>query len=684
MASTLAKSIEYVKGVGPARAEKLSKLGIDTLSDLLFYFPRDYEDRSRVISIKDAAPGDTVTVKGEVYSIEKMKIRKNLDLLKVTFIDHSDAVIGSWFNQTYLAKKFSKGKDFYLHGQISEKSWRQFKKKEINTPVFEATDSENLIHTNRIVPIYTLTKNLNQKQLRSIIFRAVNNYANKLNDWLPAYLKRKYNLPHIGDAVREYHFPSGRDSFIKARQRLAFSELFLFQLRLMMEKNQYQIKKGLSHPPSTELMADFLGELDFELTSAQKKAWHDIAGDLEKDVPMQRLLQGDVGSGKTVVAALALLAVVSNKRLSLYMAPTEILAEQQYFTLKELFKNLPVNIGLITGSSTTGDKKEILERIESENLNIVVGTHALFQDDINYKNLGLIVIDEQHRFGVRQRQRLMEKGENPDLLVMTATPIPRSLAMTLYGDLDVSVIGEMPPGRSPVITYWRKQNKRRQIYNFVNQKIETGDQAFVVTSLIEPSEEMSHLISVDELYRQLNEKFLPDKNIGMVHGQMTAAEKQEIMKEFKQGKIDLVVATTVIEVGIDVPNATVMVIEDADRFGLAQLHQLRGRVGRGDKQSFCILIADPKTEDGIQRIEAMVASSDGFDIAEKDLEIRGPGEFFGTRQHGIDEFRVASLIQDQKILQIARDEAVKLTSKKGWEKRYPDIVNKISQLEVII
>ena len=684
MNSTLAKSIEYVKGVGPARAEKLSKLGIDNLADLLFYFPRDYEDRSRVIPIKDAIPGDTVTVKGEVYSIEKSRLRENLELLKVTFIDHSDAVIGSWFNQGYLAKNFSRGEEFYLHGQISEKSWRQYKKKEINNPVYENVDSEDLIHTNRIVPIYTLTKNLNQKQLRSIIYRAVNNYANKLNDWLPAYLKRKYKLPHIGDAVREYHFPSGRDSFIKARQRLAFSELFLFQLRLMMEKNQYQVKKGFSHPPSTELMADFLGELDFKLTSAQKKAWHDIAGDLEKAVPMQRLLQGDVGSGKTVVAALALLAVVSNNRLSLYMAPTEILAEQQYFTLKELFKNLPVNIGLITGSSSSGDKEAILERIESENLNIIVGTHALFQDDINYKNLGLVVIDEQHRFGVRQRQRLMEKGENPDLLVMTATPIPRSLAMTLYGDLDVSVIGEMPPGRSPVITYWRKRNKRRQIYDFVNQRLEAGDQAFVVTSLIEPSEEMPDLISVEELYQQLDEKFLPDKKISMVHGQMSAAEKQEIMEEFKRGNIDLIVATTVIEVGIDVPNATVMVIEDADRFGLAQLHQLRGRVGRGDKQSFCILIADPKTEDGIQRIEAMVASSDGFDIAEKDLEIRGPGEFFGTRQHGIDEFRVASLIQDQKVLQIARKEALRLTSKANWEKKYPDIVNKVSQLEVII
>lgn len=684
MDSTLAKSIEYVKGVGPARAEKLSKLGIDTLADLLFYFPRDYEDRSKVISIKDAAPGETVTIKGEVYSLEKSRIRKDLELLKVTFIDHSDAVIGSWFNQTYLAKNFSKGEEFYLHGQISEKSWRQFKKKEINNPVYEAADSENLVHTNRVVPIYTLTKNLNQKQLRSIVFRAVNNYANKLNDWLPAYLKRKYKLPHIGDAVREYHFPSGRDSFIKARQRLAFSELFLFQIRLMMEKNQYQIKKGYSHPPSTELMADFLSELDFKLTSAQKKAWHDIAGDLEKNIPMQRLLQGDVGSGKTVVAALALLAVVSNSKLSLYMAPTEILAEQQYFTLKELFKNLPVNIGLITGSSSAGDKEAILERIESENLNIIVGTHALFQDDINYKNLGLVVIDEQHRFGVRQRQQLMEKGENPDLLVMTATPIPRSLAMTLYGDVDVSVIGEMPPGRSPVITYWRKRNKRRQIYDFVNQKLEAGDQAFVVTSLIEPSDEMPDLISVEELYQQLDEKFLPDKNISMVHGQMSAAEKQEIMEEFKRGNIDLIVATTVIEVGIDVPNATVMVIEDADRFGLAQLHQLRGRVGRGDKQSFCILIADPKTEDGIQRIEAMVASSDGFVIAEKDLEIRGPGEFFGTRQHGIDEFRVASLIQDQKVLQIARKEALRLTSKANWEKKYPDIVNKVSQLEVII
>jgi len=588
MNSTLAKSIEYVKGVGPARAEKLSRLGIDNLADLLFYFPRDYEDRSRVISIKDAVPGDTVTVKGEVYSIEKSRLRENLELLKVTFIDHSDAVIGSWFNQGYLAKNFSRGEEFYLHGQISEKSWRQYKKKEINNPVYENLGSEDLIHTNRIVPIYTLTKNLNQKQLRSIIFRAVNNYANNINDWLPAYLKRKYKLPHIGDAVREYHFPSGRDSFIKARQRLAFSELFLFQLRLMMEKNQYQVKKGFSHPPSTELMADFLGELDFKLTSAQKKAWHDIAGDLEKAVPMQRLLQGDVGSGKTVVAALALLAVVSNNRLSLYMAPTEILAEQQYFTLKDLFKNLPVNIGLITGSSSSGDKEATLERIESENLNIIVGTHALFQDDINYKNLGLVVIDEQHRFGVRQRQRLMEKGENPDLLVMTATPIPRSLAMTLYGDLDVSVIGEMPPGRSPVITYWRKRNKRRQIYDFVNQKLEAGDQAFVVTSLIEPSDEMPDLISVEELYQQLDEKFLPDKKISMVHGQMSAAEKQEIMEEFKRGNIDLIVATTVIEVGIDVPNATVMVIEDADRFGLAQLHQLRGRVGRGDKQSFCI------------------------------------------------------------------------------------------------
>ncbi|MGM0419381.1 MAG: ATP-dependent DNA helicase RecG [Bacillota bacterium] len=684
MPVSLTDSIEYMKGVGPARAKILAKLGIETLADLLFYFPRDYEDRSKIIQLKDAQPGQVITAKAKVHSVERLKIRPKLDLLKVTFLDSSDAVIGNWFNQNYLADKFVKGKEFYIHGKLSEKSWRQYKKKEINSPIYEEADTEVTIHTDRIVPIYPLTENITQKKLRSLIFQAVDQYADKLADWLPAYLVDKYKFLNINQAVKEYHFPSEKNMFIKARQRLAFAELFLFQLRLLAEKDKYARTRGSSLPPKPELMVEFLSSLEFTLTGAQKKTWHEIANDLEKPNPMQRLLQGDVGSGKTVVAALALLAAASNNKLSLYMAPTEILAEQQYYTLSELFQGIPIEVGLITGSTSAKERDELFSETASNNVDIVVGTHALFQDDLVYENLGLVVIDEQHRFGVQQRQKLMSKGDNPDLLVMTATPIPRSLAMTLYGDLDVSTIGELPPGRSPVITFWRKADSRQKIYKFVAEQLDRGQQAFVVCPLIEPSEERPDLLSVEDLSQQLEDKFLPGYKIGIVHGQLSTAEKQERMKEFKAGELQVIIATTVIEVGIDVPNATIMVVEDADQFGLAQLHQLRGRVGRGTKQSYCILIADPKTEEGQQRIKAMVTSNDGFYIAEKDLEIRGPGEFFGTRQHGLTEFRVADLLSDQKILQVARKEAENITSKKNWMAKYPKLAQKINKLEVII
>ena len=681
MSDKIPNSVQFVKGVGPKRAEVLEKLNINQVKDLLYFFPRDYEDRSNLVKITNLKPGQQVTIKAKVVKKKISRIKKGLSILRVTFSDDTGTVNGVWFNQPYLKKKFEKGETFYLSGEINQESWRKYNKIEINNPIYEKNMGNEKIHTDRVVPIYPLTKGINQRRMRKIIFNALKDYAIHLKDILPDNIKEKYNFLSLEEALWGLHFPEGRPHYIKSYKRLAFEEFFLLQLLVLEHKKGFAIKEGIKHKGDKDLIDQFRETLPFTLTSAQQRVWKEIKGDMKQNSPMQRLLQGDVGSGKTVVAILSLLETVSSNYQGIFMAPTEILAEQHYIRLKELLSPLNIRVCLLLGSLSQSARKERLKLIENNKVDIIVGTHALFQDKASYNKIGLIVIDEQHRFGVEQRHNLKEKGDNPDLLVMTATPIPRSLALTVYGDLDLSIIDEMPPGRSPVITTWRDKSIRGKIYKFVEDELEKGRQAYVVCPLIEESDEID-AVSAVKMKENLVHTYLSNFNVGLLHSKLSSEKKDQIMEQFRQGKLDVLVSTTVIEVGVDVPNASIMIIENAERFGLAQLHQLRGRVGRGKYQSYCIMIADPGTEDSRKRLNVMTETNDGFKIARKDLEIRGPGEFFGTKQHGIPDFKVANLLKDQKLLKKARNEAQTIIDNKGWPDNYPILQESIAELDL--
>ncbi|MDI3546442.1 MAG: ATP-dependent helicase RecG [Halanaerobiales bacterium] len=680
MMKELPKSVQFIKGVGPRYAGILAKLNIETVEDLLYYFPRDYQDRSHFTPIKYIRPGEELTVRGEVLKVAEQRLRRGLSILRVTITDGTDVLNGVWFNQPYLKNKFKKGQAYIFNGKLNEKSW-QFKKKEINNPVFEELDAGENIHTGRVVPIYPLTSGITQKRLRQIVYNALNDYACHLDDILPGFLKEKYGFLDIAESIRGLHFPDDRNHYIKARSRLAFEELLLLQLLVLKRKRGISQERGIKHRDPGRVLEDFLNSLAFELTPAQKRVWSEIKNDLERDIPMQRLLQGDVGSGKTIIATLALIETMANGFQGVFMAPTEILAEQHYLKLSELLGNLGFKVRLLVGGLNQGERQEVEKEIKANEVDLIIGTHALFQEKITYHRLGLVVIDEQHRFGVEQRFRLKNKGENPDLLVMTATPIPRTLALTLYGDLDLSIIDQLPPGRSPVITTWRNEEARPGVYRFVKDKIKEGRQAYVVCPLIEPSDELK-AISALEMQDRLAGDIFKDFKIGLLHGKLTSEEKKAVMEEFRDGKIDILVSTTVVEVGVDVPNASIIIIENAERFGLAQLHQLRGRVGRGRHQSYCILIANPTTEESRQRLKVMTATGDGFQIAEEDLKIRGPGEFFGTRQHGIPDLKVANILKDQKLINLSRKEAEAIIYEENWEEKYPLLKKKVDELEL--
>ncbi|MFW5996235.1 MAG: ATP-dependent DNA helicase RecG [Halanaerobiaceae bacterium] len=682
MGEEMSGSVQFVKGVGPKRAKLLKKLNIETILDLLYYFPRDYRDRRKIKKIKHARPGGEVTVEGEVIRIREEKSPRGTPILKVTFSDETGALNGVWFNQSFLKQQFNKGDKFSLSGEIEKKNLFQYNKKEIYNPVYEKNrPSSPRLHTGRVVPVYPLTEGLTQKRMRYIIYNGLQDYADHLEEFIPDFIRGKFNFIGLVDSLRSIHFPGGKEDYIRARRRLVFEELFLLQLLVLIRKKGFVDEKGISHHKDGDILSKFFSSLPFEFTDAQKSVWEEIKYDMEKDVPMQRLLQGDVGSGKTVVAASALIKCMDGGYQGVFMAPTEILAGQHYLRLKELLSPLGFEIMLLTGSHTASEQRELKERISTGEGDLIIGTHALFQEDVAYHQVGLVVIDEQHRFGVEQRYRLKEKAGNPDLLVMTATPIPRSLALTFYGDLDLSIIDEMPPGRSPVITTWRKQNARSRIYQFVREKIREGRQAYVVCPLIEPSEELDAL-AAEEVYEQLKNDMLTGCRTGLLHGQQPAEKKEETMEKFRQGKLDVLISTTVIEVGVDVPNASVMVIENAERFGLAQLHQLRGRVGRGEYQSYCILVARPTTEKARKRLEVITGSGDGFEISEEDLKIRGPGEFFGTKQHGIPDLKIASIIRDRDTVVTARREAEKVLNKTGWRHKYPALVERLEELKI--
>ena len=654
----------YFKGVGPKRAELLSRLGMQNVRDILFYLPARYEDRSRLTPIKELKAGEFYTIQGEVVTVSGRIAKSGISLFQVAIKDASGIVHAVWFNQPYLKDYFRKGVQVVLYGKAEMHDKLQITQPEYEILKGDETDS---IHMGRIVPIYALTSGMGQRYLRGLAFQAVAQYCRYLKEALPTYILAREKLVDIRFAVNNIHFPTAFENLEKAYRRIVFEEFFMLQLALAIKKRGVKTKENShGHKVDGELQDAFRKSLPFELTDAQKKAIADIERDMSGARPMNRLLEGDVGSGKTIVAACALALTAGNGFQGVLMAPTEVLARQHFIGLSELLMPLGINVVLLIGGIDQKSKEEIYSRINSGDVDIVVGTHAVIQESVEFKRLGLAVIDEQHKFGVTQRSAMKQKGSSPHILVMTATPIPRTLALTVYGDLDVSIIKELPKGRKPIVTYWLEEEKRGSAYNFVKEELVKGRQAYVVCPLIEKvhsPQSMVHGQGAVELFNKLKSEVFSNFSVGLLHGRMTSDQKDRAMKDFKSGKIAVLVSTVVIEVGIDVPNATVMLIENADRFGLAQLHQLRGRVGRGAHESYCILLADPKTEEAKKRLETIEDTLDGFQIAEADLDIRGPGEFFGTRQHGLPEIRFGNILKDFAIMERARAEAFDLIAK---------------------
>lgn len=643
--NTLNKPIQYIKGVGESRAKLLAKLGIYTVADMIYHFPRDYEDRSSKKKITELIDGESCTFSGIVFSrVQEMRIRKGLTLFKVIIKDDTGSITATWFNNKYIKNQLVVGKEYLFFGKIS----RKYGKVEVLDPIFEPADISTKKHTCQIVPIYPSTGNLSQKLIQGVVRSALESIDSKLEDILPAVFRTEYNLAEINYAIQNIHFPTKLESFEYARRRLVFEELLILQLGLLQIKNAFHEDKiGIEFKIMPQLHK-LIENLPFELTNAQAKVMQEILNDMQSSKPMNRLIQGDVGSGKTVIAILALYNAVVNGYQGALMAPTEILAEQHYITVKNLLEPFGIKIGMLTGSLTGKKKEQVLSDIQNGVLDIVIGTHALIEDKVIFDKLGMVITDEQHRFGVRQRSILSQKGTNPDILVMTATPIPRTLALILYGDLDISIIDQLPPGRKKIETYSVDEGMRERINTFLKKEIDSGRQAYIVCPLVEDSEAITAK-SVVEHYEKMK-KYHPKISIEYIHGKMRPHEKEEVMRNFRDGHTKILVSTTVIEVGVNVPNASIMIIENAERFGLSQLHQLRGRVGRGEYQSYCILFNESDSKVSKERMQVMTKSNDGFVISEKDLEIRGPGEFFGTRQHGLPDLKIANLFKDMNIL----------------------------------
>ena len=666
--NALTLGIEEVKGVGAKRAAVLNEVGIHTLGDLFYYLPRRYLDRSRTLPMARAPIGQEVTLIGHVRQMHFVPGRKPRFDLVVE--DETDDIACTFFQGgRYLQRNFKEGDELAISGKVDLFQGRR----QMVHPEYEfiRTNEDELLHTGGIVPLYTSSADMKERGLRNRGFRrmmhgALEAFADQIEDGLPLAIRQRQGLGELGDSLRKVHFPTSMDEVAVARRRLAFGELFDLQLRLArLRKKRLEQAEGIAFSESQKLVPQLLASLPFELTAAQRRVGAEIYADMQSPQIMNRLVQGDVGSGKTLVGLGAILMAVENGYQAALMAPTEILAEQHYINIKTLVEPLGLTAVFLKGKQRKALRRELLTAIESGVAHIVVGTHALIQEEVHFARLGLAVVDEQHRFGVVQRGALYKKGEKPDLLVMTATPIPRTLALTLYGELEVSVIDELPPGRQPIRTALRAPDRRDAIFEFAGDQARQGRQVYVVYPLIEESEKMD-LKSAVEAYEELCHGHLAEFEVALLHGRLAAEEKAEVMDAFKKNRIQVLVSTTVIEVGVDVPNATVMIIEHAERFGLAQLHQLRGRVGRGGEQSFCILVsyasAGAELSDSRERLEMMERTQDGFEIAEKDLQIRGPGEFFGTRQAGMPEFKVADLIEDEDLLQSAREEATRMVA----------------------
>ena len=663
---TLKSDVMYLKGIGPKIAYILNKLGIYTVGDLLYYFPRKHVDYSTRTRIRDLEPGETTTVFGTIRSVEAFTTKINLGVVKVKIVDGSGSMNLNFFSSRSnkytlerMKSQFPKGSGIMVSGTVKINSYDGMPT--LDKPTYSIMDDEILSSSNinlaRIVPIYPLSENLNIKTLRKAIFNTIQLFKNEIETVLPAYIIEKYNLLPKKEAVEQMHFPNDNESLQRARFSLVFEELFLIQLRLALlrEENNRTISSIPLEIKRDGLVMRFINGLPFELTGAQKRAVNEILNDLNSTKPMQRLLQGDVGSGKTVVATIMLLAAIENGYQAAIMAPTEILAQQHYNNMVNWLTPLGIRVELFLGSISKKQRTISETNLRNGQADIAVGTHALIQDNIEFANLGAVVIDEQHRFGVKQRLALRKKSQNPQILTMTATPIPRTLAITMNGDLDLTIIDELPKGRKPIIT--KLVNARKQITELIRHEVEAGRQAYIVYPLIEESETLSAKAATIEKERWEKEVF-PEYKIGLLHGKLKNDEKDEVMNKFKNKEYDILVSTTVVEVGVDVPNATVIVIENAERFGLSQLHQLRGRVGRSDLQSYCLLSSSTKSQETRARLNIMTQTNDGFVIAEQDLQIRGPGEFLGTRQSGLPDMIIADIVHDAKILELARSEAI--------------------------
>jgi ATP-dependent DNA helicase RecG len=657
---TLETEVQYVKGVGTKLAQVLSKLNLYTLGDLLFHLPRRYEDRRQFRKIAHARPGDAVTVSGKLVTVDNVKVR-NLTLTKAYLDDGSGVLELVWYNQPYMKDTLNKLRNSQIvaYGVVKESPYGL----QMETPEWEdlpdGADPDSLLSVNRIVPIYPLTEGIRQKRMRQIIWNAVQ-YAHLAPEILPRSVRERLGLMPIQQAIAQIHFPDSEQAIDPARQRLVFEEFFLMQLGVGLQRQRTRQERGIAMRIDADRLNEMLHRIvPFELTNAQKRVIREIWSDMAQPHPMNRLLQGDVGSGKTIVAAAAILAAIDNQYQAAMMAPTEILAEQHYINLHRLFQPLGISVELLVGRLSNKQRQQARERIATGRGMVAVGTHALIQEGVSFARLGLAIVDEQHRFGVLQRAALRDKGTMPHVLVMTATPIPRTLTLTLYGELDVSIIDELPPGRKPVRTHWKTPEERLKVYAGVRKLIQEGRQAYVICPLIDESDKLQ-VRAAEAMAEHLQKDVFPDLRVGLLHGRMKPAEKEAVMDAFRAGELQILVSTTVIEVGVDVPNAAAIVIEDADRFGLAQLHQLRGRVGRSEHQSYCVLIANPKSDDGQRRMDIMTRTNNGFLIAEEDLRIRGPGEIYGTRQSGMPSFRVADLVKDMRLLEVARQEAFHL------------------------
>jgi ATP-dependent DNA helicase RecG len=668
---SLDSPITVIRGISSALAAKFGKLGVNTVRDLLYFFPRRHLDYSQVKSIAQLTEGEQTIIANVWQSREVMLGGRR----------GTEAVVGDetgnmrvvWFNQPYLAKKLLTNARIVISGRVSLFHGRHV----FESPEWELLEDKELIHTGRLVPLYPLTQGLRPRQVRKLMKEVVDQWTWQIEDFLPSELKERRNLLELPHAIIQSHYPEDETMKDKARVRLAFDELFLLQLGVLSKKRDWQENQpGTPFAAESGVLDKFISSLPFELTAAQKRVLQELLADLQKSKPMSRLLQGEVGSGKTVVAMAGLLMAVANGYQGAFMAPTEILAEQHFNTVSQLLSKVgsqeegdyqrcypgifsrPLNVTLLIGDVKQARKQELQQRILEGEVDIVIGTHALIQKEVEFHRLGLVVVDEQHRFGVVQRSALRQKGFNPHVLVMTATPIPRTLALTLYGDLDLSVIDELPPGRQVIKTKWLKPVQRESAYAFINRQVAAGRQAFIICPLVEESEAIEARAAVAE-YERLSQEVFPDLCLGLLHGRMSAAEKDAVMRRFRSGELDILVSSPVVEVGIDVPNATVMLVESADRFGLSQLHQFRGRVGRGTEQSYCMFLAENPSEVSRERLDIIERVQNGFQLAEEDLRLRGPGEFFGTRQSGLPDLRMAKL-SDVELLELARSEAIRL------------------------